>query len=50
MQNKAEKNEASIIALDAHSDTKGDIRNADDMRLHQMGSLYSLAGSNVQLI
>jgi hypothetical protein len=39
MQNMAEKNEANIIAQDAH-DAKGEIFNADDARLQQMGALY----------
>lgn len=50
MHNKAEKDEASISALDAHSDTKGEIHNADDLRLQQMGLSYVLAGSNMQLM
>ena len=50
MQNKAEKNEASITALDAHSDAKDEIYNADDMRLQQMGLSYVSVGSNMPLI
>jgi choline transport protein len=38
MQNMAEKNEANIIAQDAHSDAKGEVFNADDARLQQMGA------------
>jgi choline transport protein len=40
MQNMAEKNEANIIAQDAHSDAKGEVFNADDARLQQMGASY----------
>lgn len=50
MQNNAEKNETSISALDAHSDTKGEIYNADDLRLQQMGLSYGSSGSNMPLI
>jgi hypothetical protein len=42
----AEKHEANIVALDTHSDVKGEIYNADDMRLQQMGSLYLFIPSN----
>lgn len=50
MQDKAEKHEASISALDAHSDTKGEIYNVDDLRLQQMGSSYVIVDSNMQLM
>jgi hypothetical protein len=38
--NITKKNEANIVALDTHGDTKGEIYNADDTRLQQMGSSY----------
>lgn len=50
MQNKAEKNEASITALDSHNDVKDEIHNADDMRLQQMGLSYVSVGSTMPLI
>jgi choline transport protein len=43
MQNMAEKNEANIIAQDAHSDAKGEVFNADDARLQQMGHTQELS-------
>jgi choline transport protein len=43
----AEKYEANIIALDTHGDVKGEVHNADDMRLQQMGSSYLFIHANM---
>ncbi|KAH0166851.1 amino acid permease, partial [Aureobasidium melanogenum] len=36
------KNDSSIIALDVHSEAKGEVYNADDLRLQQMGHTQEL--------
>ncbi|KAG9663932.1 amino acid permease, partial [Aureobasidium melanogenum] len=36
------KNDPSIIALDVHSEAKGEVYNADDLRLQQMGHTQEL--------
>lgn len=47
----AEKShDPSIVALDVHSDTKGEVYNADDLRLQQMGLSCLFAEFNMQLI
>ncbi|KAH0387537.1 hypothetical protein KCU92_g1586, partial [Aureobasidium melanogenum] len=36
------KNDSSIVALDANSEAKGEVYNADDLRLQQMGHTQEL--------
>jgi hypothetical protein len=43
----AEKHEANIVALDTHGDVQGEVYNADDMRLQQMGSSYLSIHANM---
>jgi hypothetical protein len=43
----AEKHKANIVALDTHGDAKGEVYNADDMRLQQMGSSYLYIHANM---
>jgi hypothetical protein len=32
------RNDSSVLALDTYGDVKGDVHDADDLRLQQMGS------------
>jgi hypothetical protein len=43
------KNDSSIVALDANSEAKGEVYNADDLRLQQMGLLCLFARVDMQL-